>query len=496
MKNYLSNLISWLFIVITGVILFSVLFFNGGSFSVNQNYPIISIIIGIIATVLMIFIYHMAVHQNHAKMQLKWEIIIVAVAIALLAIVGIYIINTLSVEPSWDFGSLYNAAINKVAQGNFGEKYEYISNFPFQLFLVYIFVATIKITSWFCEPQYALMLLNLVCIIGTILVFYFTIRKLLGAKKAVFSLSLFVIFSPILLYAPIFYSDTISMLFVALCFYIGLLLLDEKLRMTPRVLLSLLIGLLMFVGFQIKATTIIVIIALAVFILLVKKRVDYRKAIISCLCATIVFIPATAAFSNHRQKIVDADIEIPKTHWVMMGLKNQGGFNIEDYTEITFPNLQKGNNLSSIHLEEIKNRLSNYGAIGYADFLLKKLSYTWGDGTYYISEKISRLPSHPKSTVYQVVAKDGRFFTMYNIFMNGMQIMLLLVIVAGSYLTRKDRSTIVIVKLAIIGLVIFLSIWETRSRYLINYLPLLFIFFMYSVDAINNHIVGKKTASN
>lgn len=482
LRTISTKIIAWLFFIVSAIILFSVIFIDGGDLSVNFNYPIISVVIGVVLATIAILAFRKISQKRSHYLPIKWEIIIVSGFMLAFLLLGVYIIRTLWVHPDWDFGELYRAAINKVTQGNFGAQYEYISHFPFQLFLTYIFTVFLRLTMSFLNPHTALMLLNLAFILGTILLFYFSVRKMFNSKIAIFSLVLFLIFSPILLYTPIFYSDTISMFFIMACFYLSLHLCGETLKTAPRVVLSLLFGLLLFCGFQIKATTAILAIALIIFVLLIKERPSLKPAIISFSCIALTFVPPTLIFSGIRQSAVDASLEIPKAHWVMMGLKGYGQFNISDYVDITLPHQDSS---PDVQMEEIRTRLEDYGFWGYCGFLLKKLSYTWGDGTYFVSEKLSRSPSHPDSAIYQFVAKDGRYFKIYNVIMNGAQVMLLVTIVVGAFLSRKDKSMIMVVKLSILGLTLFLLVWETRSRYLINYLPMLFICFIYSLDQIS-----------
>lgn len=489
-KTRFSNFVSWVFFGLFLVITFCVVFLDGGEFSLNQNYPIVSIILGLALAGAITFLYFKLFRKKTKHKLAIWkEVLIVSIAIILLFLVGLYIINKLEVRPDWDYGALYEAATTKLRQGNFGEWTNYISNFPFQIFLAYLYVFYLKIVGGIFEPHYALMLLNLLFIIGTIIIFYFSIRKLLGARKAIFSLVFFVLFSPILLYSPIFYSDTISMFFVAVCFFLSLFICDSELKISKRIILSLLFGLALFCGFQIKATSAIVAIAVIIFIALIQKKFIGRKAaLISAASVVAVMAPLMLVVSHVRSSIVDPELEIPKTHWLMMGLKDYGGWNGEDYELITMPGLSTRDELVNRQVTEIKSRFGNYGPIGYIGFLLKKLSFTWGDGTYYVSEKLSRGPSHPDSTIYQIVAKNGQHNQAYRVIMNAMQFMLLALVCIGAYLTRHDRSAISIIKLSIIGLTLFLLAWETRSRYLINYLPLLLIFAAYTLDQMPQQI--------
>ena len=483
-KKVFSGLIGWVFFIVFSIILLCVFFADGDRYSFSRNNPFISILIALIFGAGIFFLYRKLTKKD-SKLSMKKEIIIVASALTLFLCLGLLTIVFLRVHATWDVGHIYGAALNMINEGDFGSEYSYISNFPFQTFLVSVFVVIISSTSAFLPPAASLILFNLFCIIGTILFFYLTIRKLLGVKKAIFSLVLFLFFSPIILYTPIFYSDTISMLFVTLGFYLALILFDEDLVLKKRIILSLFLGLICFCGYQIKATSAILIIAIGIFVIFVKNKVSLKNFMISIACSAIIFFPLSIIVSNFTKKITEPSLNIPQTHWVMMGLKNYGGFNMEDYTEITYIGLENGEDLAIAHVKTIKRRLEDYGVDGYLNFLSKKVAFTWGDGTYYVSDKLRREPFSQDSLAYKVVATDGEYFTGYNIFMNGMQIMLLATVVIGAFITRKDRSAIIIIKLALLGLALFLLVWETRSRYLINYLPLMLVLFMFSLDKLS-----------
>ena len=482
-KNNFSRLIGWTFFLAFSIVTLSVLFADGGIYSYNKNVPILSFLIGTLVAAGLFLIYR-KLEKNKKQISRKKEIFIVSAAILLFFAIGLFTIAVLRVSPSWDVGHIYEAALSLANNGDLGGEYSYVSNFPFQAFLVGVFAIIIKCTSWLINPKLSLMLVNLLLILGTIIFFYLIIRKTLGAKKAIFSLSLFLLFSPILLYTVIFYTDTISMFFITGSVYLALLLFEEKISKIKLVILSVIFGLFCFCGYQVKATSIFILIATVIFALLIKKKINIKRFAISAVCVITVFVPLSLVVASYTHRITDRSLEVPKTHWIMQGLNGYGGFNMEDYTDITYPGLGDKEELSKRHIEEIKSRLGKYGPIGYVDFLSKKISFTWGDGTYFVGDKLRRNPAHPESLVYQIVSADGNYFTSYNIWMNGLQIMLLIGITIGAFLTRKDRSPMSLLKIALMGLFMFLLAWETRSRYLINYLPIMLILFIYSLDKI------------
>ena len=59
----------------------------------------------------------------------------------------------------------------------------------------------------------------------------------------------------------------------------------------------------------------------------------------------------------------------------------------------------------------------------------------------------------------------------------------LVIIIIGSILKLSKKSEIDYLRLSLIGLFIFFLLWENRSRYIFNYIP---IFILIIVDFYNN----------
>lgn len=55
------------------------------------------------------------------------------------------------------------------------------------------------------------------------------------------------------------------------------------------------------------------------------------------------------------------------------------------------------------NIKIIKQRLKSYGVEGYLRFLKNKISFTWGDGTYYSLSKLSREAVFKGSIFYEHV---------------------------------------------------------------------------------------------
>ena len=76
-----------------------------------------------------------------------------------------------------------------------------------------------------------------------------------------------------------------------------------------------------------------------------------------------------------------------------------------------------------------------------------------------------------------------------------MQLLLLLGIGLSVFCNFTERGwarEIQAVQLAVFGLFLFLLIWETRSRYLINFVPLFALLGIDGITSVENWLAGRK----
>ena len=176
--------------------------------------------------------------------------------------------------------------------------------------------------------------------------------------------------------------------------------------------------------------------------------------------------------------------QIPYTHWKMMGVEDKdadnserntyGGYNVHDYDKTesfaTVKDAQKYN------IKEYMKRVNKMGFVGYAEFLTKKSVNIWADGYYFSNVKLGISPINNNTILRKFLLQDSttKYFGIY--FTQGVNFSFLIALIIGAVLKVKDKCEEVdSVRLAIIGIMIFLLFWEGRSRYLVNYIPI-FIF--------------------
>lgn len=378
---------------------------------------------------------------------------------------------------SWDFGIVADAAMDAARGGSVSEAYfrMWSNNIPLLLLLTGVF----RLAAALGAADFNLIGigLNLFAIDLSILLCARCLRRATGRRAAaLLGAALLCATLPLLTYSAIYYTDTLT-----LPFPIGVLLLwleaKTALRAGRRQRGLLLLGLAAAVaalGALLKITVLFVLIAVVIDALL--SFAPRRGA--ACLCAAVllfsaVYFPLQRAGQHSPLLVADStgssDYYIPFTHWIMMGLYGNGGYRDEDYQlTLSVP----GSERQALVAAEIQSRLRAYGFCGLLRHLRDKCVYVWADGTYYAAVAADRDRVSSAGIDRFVLASADRFaVTAYPC-----QALLLLnelcLAAAGALLWRKNHSALLLpAGISLFGLFLFECLWEARSRYLLNYLP-------------------------
>ena len=243
-------------------------------------------------------------------------------------------------------------------------------------------------------------------------------------------------------------------------------------------------------GTLLKVTVVIMVIAVVLDWMLSFPKLRERLAALALLAAVVAGVNAgsfAAAHSGAFRKAQPGD-EIPKTHWIMMGLAGNGGYNNEDYV-LTF-SAPDGETRKALIRDEIAARLKEMGPAGLVRHALDKIGYTWGEGTYYLPHKLAMGPTQPHSFWAEIFFEGRAHFSLFLRYANGLMLCMLLYLLAGA-LQKQSRDVLFAARLSVCGLFFFLLIWEARSRYLVNYVPVLLLLFAAAAWGMAGRLPGR-----
>jgi len=324
----------------------------------------------------------------------------------------------------------------------------------------------VRVATWF----------NIFMIDLAIWLTYLTARRLFGPGAAVFVLVLCLCFSPFITYTPIYYTDTIALPFAAGMLYGYTAGLDKPPK--RQLLYTGWAAVAGTAGALIKPTMAILLVAVGIHGLLASRprQVLLQLSMLVSLWVAGQFLYAVYIDSTGILSRPYKESGYPYTHWIMMGLKQPFGFYDADdvlYTEsFSTKEARKQANLA-----KIRERLRNYGAEGTIRLFAAKTIFTWGDGTYFAPVKLNRGLTGDNRLHSVFLPKDRNQNGGYIYYCQSFQLLLLACFVRFGLnrIRSPDRSALFVCALAVLGLGLFLLVWEDRSRYLIHFAPFMLL---------------------
>lgn len=310
-------------------------------------------------------------------------------------ILQLTIIHLFNVHPTWDFKVIIQEANNLVNQDILSS---YFVQYPNNTLLVFLLGLIGKLIS----PQlFVYQFFNIIVITISQYLIFQIVKKLKGRNIGIIALILSVLFQPYIFFAPIVYTDTISLVFLLLPLN---LLISEDGKFKKDLARLMLASTIFAIGGLLKGSLIIFLIALSITIFLYMNHWKKLFFVIPFICFFIIngiFSVVIYGFDLINKNDVEK-YSFPVTHWIMMGQnkENYGKWSGQDvnYTSDLIDNYPR-EEISKKHLQELKNRFEERGLIGSLSYNLEKVKHTWTDGTYYSLNKLNRAPVHPDNIV-------------------------------------------------------------------------------------------------
>ena len=421
----------------------------------------------------------------------------------------------------WDVGMVYGSACDLV-NGTFSSA-EYFSmygnNVLLLLFLEILFRA-VKLVG-FNNYLLVSIVFNIFMIDLAIYYIYKICEKLMGKKYGILSYFISIPMLGLSPYLAVVYSDTLSYIFPIIIFYNYISYKNEK-DSKSKLKFIFYIAFFSILGYLVKPTNIIILIAIFIIelISMIEKRIfkkqsdkqkqillnknKYKQYFINCLTVFLTILVVYGSFSIYKnlrlKKYISKDLiyqnSFPMTHFMMMGLKPEGydgkyyGVYSEDDVNSTKSQIGK-NAKKEYNIKQIKNRLKSMGIKGYISYLYDKYTFIISDGSFFYGNEGSFYQSEPYSNgklanfVQDFSYVDRKYYNKVTInIMQSYWIIVLGLILISSILSLiydEDRK-FSILKLSIIGIIAFILLFEARSRYLMNYLPIFILLAIYSIN--------------
>ena len=384
---------------------------------------------------------------------------------------------------------------------------EYFSIYPNNLFLCFIYYLILKLDVLLGTPVSNASLLLLVfqdvLLAAAGALTYKCARRFLGVRGSWCVWGLYVLLAGLSPWIAVAYSDGTGLIFPVLLLWLYLLAKEET-DGKKRIIYIFLIGFACYLGFKIKPTAAIVLIAMVMIeAIRILKRIcgkDDRKKLLQRTAAAAVSLllglSLSAACVNVCLDSMSFDIdekqELGITHFLMIGVNidSNGGFSQSDL-DFSSGIATKAERASE-NLRVWNERLQDLGIDGTMELLARKIARTYGSGLFgwggIISETYEDrggLCSLLRAWYYDT---DTVLYPWHALLS---QWLWYTVLAALPFIIMKrqlsDREQVLC--LTLLGLFLYNLIFEAGSRYLFVYVP---FYCILAALAIKNAAYGKR----
>lgn len=428
----------------------------------------------------------------------KENISLLIVSAAMLGIQLVIVWNAIF-RTAWDPGAVWYGA-HYVAMGDragIESMAYYFSVYPNNLLLVFLYSLILKANDLVGTPiSNGILLLAMVqCVLITLtgILLFKVARRFVQSKMAWLAYGFYFVLVGLSGWIMIPYSDSSGVLFPLLLFWIYLKGKETE-TVKRKALCIFLLFAVAYVGFQIKPMALIVLIA--VFIVeifewirkLAAGEKKFSKTVAGYFAAALAgaglsALLVMAATESMRFPVVTETV-LSWQHHMMLGLNEDsaGGYSQEDFDFSTgFESKEEQNRAE---LEKAGERLTDMGLSGYLKLFTKKAaknyldgSFGWGGGESFYTEVYPERDNF-LSPLIRSLYYDNREENLFRYYALFRQLIWLAVLLGAAFAgAGKEKLGVKekVLVLAVLGLMLYLQIFEAHPRYVFTYVPLYII---------------------
>ena len=398
-------------------------------------------------------------------------------------------------QTGWDPGAVWYGAWYSATEDAAGlaQMSEYFSIYPNNLLLCFLYSVVLKLNLAVGAPvSNGILLLDaLQCVVLMVsgALTYRCARRFVGVRGAWLAYGMYVILAGLSPWMAVPYSDGTGILFPVLLLWLYLRMRESGGR--KQLLFLALLAAASYVGFKIKPTALIVSIAIGVVELLRaagKIAVGGGKETAGRLlrglgvsaaagaCAVLLVQLAVGSLSL----TINPEAQLGIAHYFMIGSdpESGGGFSQEalDFSS----GIASKKERTAANMQAFGEHLQTMGVSGYADLWNRKAVKTYLDGTFGwggVGESFYVITYPERGALgrwLRLWYYDDRPDTLYAYHALALQLVwvTLLVAVPFSVCQRAACGTgRKVLALSVLGLMLYLQIFEAQSRYLFIYVP-------------------------
>lgn len=492
-QNFLKFVLTIFAMVLSWIILSGLIDYKTNIYTFNPIF----LGIGICLYILTITFLYKYVFKRIEKFKYV-EYIMFILFFVIATFIGLYFrLDIQGPQGKWDMGTCFEIADEWVREGTYTNTF-YPSQFPNNIMMIVIdsvILTGFKIVG-IDDFIRGITIVDAIVVSLSVILSFFIVKKILDRKKALLYMFIALLTTPLYLFVAEYYTDTYSMLTAVLLFYFWLILRDGKKKKITKFLLCMLYAVILFFAIKIKVTSAFVFIAILFYELvqgeymLVLKRYICIVPITACLIIlfNVTVVNKLAPAENRDRN------EVPTEHWIMMGMNGVGSFSYEEYAITLAPENVTYAQRRDVARKTIIERLKTRSADEHIKNLNAKLGFAWHDGTFW-AYRVLRIGPIKEGTLHKYVLVDYEESKYYKYIPQTLHFAMLIFIFFNvcRIIREKNWKTKEIIPIVtMIGYMIFLLIWENRSRYLVNIIPIMLMAQINGIDFVADRIYKKK----
>lgn len=282
------------------------------------------------------------------------------------------------------------------------------------------------------------------------------------------------------------YTDMFAILFPILCIELYILHYFST-KKWSRYFLWFLTYFIGFIGSLMKPTVLIIPIAILLSesircILNLKQK--WKELLIKMAIVIAAFGLYTGCKDYIYQDVgyeQNEEIEFTALHFFMMGLNEEstGSFSSQDVA--VSGNVPLLKDRTQRQLEVACGRLKEKGFVGYMDFLLRKMVMTFNDGTFgWGREGAFTYNVYPvysdascTSLIQDIFIPGYAYGEHFNTYSQTVWLLIIFCLPGFCFIEKEKREACLPVLVSMLGIILYLMLFEARARYLICFLPIL-----------------------
>lgn len=396
---------------------------------------------------------------------------LIIAGIILASIVQIYIVFHMQLVPKVDLIHIYDQCVDMVESGKTSfagsEYFAYnTNNIPLAIVIYYVFRVAAFVGVDF---RIAGGLFNVLFILIMYVAAFFILKKVTTVRTSFVYMAVLLTNPAFYAYASYYYTDIISagMVMAGVCFIIYGCNKGENLR---KIIHFLIAGFLIGFATCIRVTSIFILLAIIVWVLLNKYWKMLLTLVIPVLCGLLIFQMAWGVLYHYHMDMDTYDSAITVEHFLMMGSHDDGTYDAADvkFTHSFPTHEEKVTNDKKAWFEHLREN----GLAGNLKLVIKKEAIVWGIGAHGYSQYTKNVVK--KTGCYEWLV--GKKSTLFRTYMQAYNVVLYVLVFAGALcVLRKKKSDKYLWILAIYwcGALVFYIFWEAHPRHSVSMLPLL-----------------------